>query len=112
MLGSLPSALLESPGSADKDDDLDMLIIDVSTAAQHAKALAWADAVVGHLCAIEDARDSILMVLLMPEVCRFIRPQCWLHRLACAARSHSRMAACGFPLHCLSPCLHHCTKRA
>jgi hypothetical protein len=80
VLGSLPSALIESPGSGDKDDDLDMLIIDVSTAAQHDKALAWADAVVGHLCAIEDARDSILMVLLMPEVCCVLRPHCWLYR--------------------------------
>ena len=68
-LGSLPSALFEDPGSADEDDDLDMLIIDVSSAAQHDKAHAWAEAVVGHLCAIEDARDSILVVLLMPEVC-------------------------------------------
>jgi hypothetical protein len=77
-LGSFPSAIFEGPGSGDKDDDLDMLIIDVTAAAQRNKALAWADAVVGYLCASEDARDSILMVLLMPAVCHYTLPQCRL----------------------------------
>ena len=50
------------------DDDLDMLVLDPSSAADGAEALAWADAVVGHLCGNVDVKDSILMVLLMPEV--------------------------------------------
>jgi len=45
-----------------------MLIIDVSSAAEPTESFEWSDAVLGHLCANEDAKDSILMALLMPVV--------------------------------------------
>ena len=45
-----------------------MLIIDVSSAAEPNKSFEWSDAVLGHLSANENAKDSILMALLMPVV--------------------------------------------
>lgn len=74
-LKAIPGAMFED--SEDDDDDLDMLIIDISSAdqqiiassaAEQGKAFAWMDAVIGHLSENEGAKDSILMVLLMPEV--------------------------------------------
>lgn len=73
-----------------------MLLIDVSSAAEPAESFEWSDAVLGHLCANEDAKDSILMALLMPVVrlCSLLDAHLWdeqRSRLG-AMHSHKREA--------------------
>ena len=64
----LQSALYEDTAGADEDGDLDMLIINVSGAAEPTESFEWVNVVLGDLCADQDAKESILMALLMPVV--------------------------------------------